>query len=79
MTNQVNKYYNGSLNFAQKTTEQDVVNGRNLGGKHIENLCSGFLTNAIYANIIEIGSDVDRRGNIHTGSILIEEMTIAGQ
>ncbi|MBX3709209.1 MAG: metalloprotease PmbA [Gammaproteobacteria bacterium] len=32
----------------------------------------------IYANIREIGNDVDVRGNIRTGSILIEEMMIAG-
>ena len=32
----------------------------------------------IYARILEVGSDVDMRGNIKTGSILIEEMTIAG-
>ncbi len=32
----------------------------------------------IYARVIEIGNDIDRRGNIHTGSILIEEMTVAG-
>lgn len=33
----------------------------------------------MYRNIVEIGSDIDRRGNILTGSILIEEMTIAGK
>lgn len=49
----VNKYYNDGLSFSQKTTEQDVLQGKNLSGKHIENLCSGFLPNAIYANIIE--------------------------
>lgn len=32
----------------------------------------------IYARIAEVGNDVDMRGNIRTGSILIEEMTIAG-
>lgn len=32
----------------------------------------------IYANIVEVGNDVDIRGNIRTGSILIKEMTIAG-
>jgi hypothetical protein len=26
-----------------------------------------------------VGTDVDRRGNIRTGSILIERMTIAGE
>lgn len=33
----------------------------------------------IYANIVEVGNDVDRRGNILTGSILIAEMMIAGE
>ncbi len=54
MTHQVNKYYNyDSLSFAQKATEQDVLQGKSLSDKHIENLCSGYLTNAIYANIVE--------------------------
>lgn len=33
----------------------------------------------IYARMAEVGSDVDVRGNIRTGSILIEEMMIAGE
>lgn len=33
----------------------------------------------IYARIVEVGADVDMRGNILTGSILIEEMMIAGE
>lgn len=32
----------------------------------------------MYANIKAIGNDVDLRGNIKTGSILLEEMTVAG-
>jgi PmbA protein len=32
----------------------------------------------MYANIIDVGTDVDLRGNVRTGSILIEEMMIAG-
>lgn len=32
----------------------------------------------IYAHLVEVGNDVDVRGNIRTGSILIEEMMIAG-
>ncbi|RDI48777.1 metalloprotease PmbA [Aquicella lusitana] len=32
----------------------------------------------MYAHIVEVGNDVDVRGNIRTGSILIEEMMIAG-
>jgi PmbA protein len=33
----------------------------------------------MYKNIVEIGNDVDIRGNIRTGSILIEEMMVAGE
>jgi PmbA protein len=36
------------------------------------NLC------AMYADIVAIGNDVDRRGSRHTGSILLGRMTIAG-
>jgi PmbA protein len=32
----------------------------------------------MYRNVVAIGSDVDRRGARHTGSMLIERMTIAG-
>ncbi len=32
----------------------------------------------MYRRIVEIGNDVDRRGNVLTGSVLIEEMTVAG-
>jgi PmbA protein len=32
----------------------------------------------MYANLVEVGADVDKRGNIQTGSILLEEMMIAG-
>jgi len=32
----------------------------------------------IFQRIVEVGSDVDLRGGIRTGSILIEEMTVAG-
>lgn len=32
----------------------------------------------MYARIREVGSDVDIRGNIRTGSVLIEEMMVAG-
>lgn len=32
----------------------------------------------MYKHIVLVGSDVDRRGNIHSGSILIESMTVAG-
>jgi PmbA protein len=32
----------------------------------------------MFANIAAIGADVDRRGSILTGSILVERMTVAG-
>ena len=32
----------------------------------------------MFANLACIGNDIDRRGNVHTGSILLAEMTIAG-
>lgn len=32
----------------------------------------------MYANLVEVGCDIDKRGNIQTGSILLESMTIAG-
>ena len=33
----------------------------------------------MYAHFVEVGNDVDVRGNIHTGSILIQEMVVAGE
>jgi PmbA protein len=33
----------------------------------------------IYRNIVALGGDVDSRGSIHCGSVLIGEMTIAGE
>jgi PmbA protein len=32
----------------------------------------------MFLGIAELGKDVDLRGNIRTGSVLIENMTIAG-
>lgn len=32
----------------------------------------------MYAHLVEVGSDVDMRGNIKTGSILLEQMVVAG-
>ncbi|MEO8401255.1 MAG: metalloprotease PmbA [Gammaproteobacteria bacterium] len=32
----------------------------------------------MYAHLVEVGCDVDKRGNIQTGSILLENMTVAG-
>jgi PmbA protein len=33
---------------------------------------------AMYRDIVAIGSDVDRRGSRHVGSILVGRMTVAG-
>jgi PmbA protein len=33
----------------------------------------------MFKNIVVVGNDVDYRGNIRTGSILIEKMSIAGE
>jgi len=33
----------------------------------------------IYRAIVDVGSDMDVRGGIRTGSILLEEMTVAGE
>ena len=33
----------------------------------------------MYQQLVEVGTDVDLRGNIRTGSILIENMTVAGE
>ncbi|CAD5106776.1 metalloprotease PmbA [Zestomonas carbonaria] len=32
----------------------------------------------MFRQIVAIGSDLERRGNVHTGSVLIERMTVAG-
>ncbi|WP_027966487.1 metalloprotease PmbA [Halomonas halocynthiae] len=34
--------------------------------------------NAIFAGLVGVGNDIDTRGSIHSGSWLIDEMTIAG-
>lgn len=33
----------------------------------------------MFGNLVEVGNDVDTRGNILTGSLLLEEMTVAGE
>ena len=33
----------------------------------------------MYLNLVEVGNDVDHRGNILTGSVLIENITVAGE
>ncbi len=32
----------------------------------------------MFKNIVAVGNDIDHRGNIHTGSIWLQEMTVAG-
>jgi PmbA protein len=32
----------------------------------------------MYSQILAVGADVDKRGGLHTGSVLIEDMTIGG-
>lgn len=32
----------------------------------------------MYSNLVEVGNDIDKRGNIQTGSILLESMIVAG-
>ena len=44
----------------------------------IEKLAVLWAKRGMFMNIVEVGKDVDYRGNICTGSILIESMTIAG-
>ncbi|SRR5579883_282108 len=33
----------------------------------------------MYANLVEVGNDIDLRGNVRTGSILLENMMVAGE
>jgi PmbA protein len=39
---------------------------------------AGNLAN-MFLNIAAVGNDVDTRGNIRCGSVLVEQMTVAGQ
>ena len=32
----------------------------------------------IFMNVVAVGEDIDTRGNIHTGSVLISTMMVAG-
>lgn len=61
---------------------------RGVGGYWVENGQIQFPVHEItiagklqemYSRIVEVGNDVDVRGNVRTGSILIEEMMIAGE
>jgi PmbA protein len=33
----------------------------------------------MFRNVVAVGGDVDARGSIRTGSILLEQMTVAGE
>jgi len=33
----------------------------------------------MFRNVVAVGSDVDTRGGIRTGSVLLDDMTIAGE
>ena len=33
----------------------------------------------MYRRIVDVGADIDVRGGIRAGSVLVEEMTIAGE
>jgi PmbA protein len=44
----------------------------------VEEITIAGNLNDMYKNIVEVGNDVDHRGNINTGSILLENMMIAG-
>lgn len=45
----------------------------------VEEITIAGNLNDIYKQIVEVGNDVDLRGNIQTGSILLESMMIAGK
>ncbi len=45
----------------------------------VEEITIAGNMNDMFKNIVAIGNDVDYRGNIRTGSILIEEMAVAGE
>jgi PmbA protein len=44
----------------------------------VEEITIAGNLNDMYQNIVEVANDVDHRGNINTGSILLENMMIAG-
>lgn len=44
----------------------------------VEEITAAGNLRDIFQGIVEVGNDVDRRGNVRTGSMLIEQMTIAG-
>jgi PmbA protein len=44
----------------------------------VEEITAAGNLKDMFLGIAEVGNDVDRRGNVRTGSVLIEQMTIAG-
>jgi PmbA protein len=54
-----------------------VENGRPLYPVH-EITVAGNLKD-MYRHIVDVGTDIDVRGGVRTGSILLEEMTVAGE
>jgi PmbA protein len=53
-----------------------VENGKILFPVHEVTIAANLLD--VYKNLIAIGNDIDEEGSIHTGSWLVETMTIAG-
>jgi PmbA protein len=47
-------------------------------GHPVEGVTIAGNLNDLYASIVGLGDDIDRRGNVITGSVLVEAMTIAG-
>lgn len=45
----------------------------------VEELTIAGNLKKMFNNIIALGSDIDHRGNVHSGSLLISDMTIAGE
>jgi PmbA protein len=44
----------------------------------VEEITAAGNLKDMFMGIVEVGNDVDQRGNVRTGSILVEQMTIAG-
>lgn len=45
----------------------------------VEGITVAGNLNDMFANIVAVGNDIDKRGSIQSGSILLAEMTIAGE
>ena len=53
------------------------VEGGEIGYPVDEITIAGNLKD-MFAGIVEVGNDVDLRGNVRCGSVLIEQMTVGG-